>query len=125
MMNIAKTGFLTSLTSYAVFTLADFVRPGFVSYVFSVHWFLLSAILFGVWWGFVFKEAENDQPNIFGLIGSLFAKTTLSTVIFLIFWRVGQGFGDMRGFLALTSASLPWLMFSMLKSQKELIDLKK
>jgi len=123
-MNVAKTGFLTSLTSYAVFMLADYARPGFVSYVFSVHWFLLSALIFGIWWSFTYNESQDDQIVIGSLVGGLFAKIVLSVVIFIIFWRVGQGFQDMRGFLALSSASLPWLTFSMLKGEKKINDSK-
>ena len=44
MGDIIKTGFLTSVISYFAFVFFDFLRPGFVSNVFSVHLFLLSAI---------------------------------------------------------------------------------
>ena len=46
---IARTGFVTSVISYAIFWIADIIHPGFVSDYFSVHIFLLAAIAFAGW----------------------------------------------------------------------------
>lgn len=48
-VSVARTGFYAALVSYAAFWLCDAIRPGFVSNYFSVHWFLIAAIVFAVW----------------------------------------------------------------------------
>lgn len=53
MKSIAYTGFIVSLVSYVVFWGADIARTGFVSRYFSVHVFLLAALVFGGWMMFV------------------------------------------------------------------------
>lgn len=53
---LTQTVFLTATLSFVVFLLFDLLRPGFVSNVFSVHWFLLAAIVSGIWWGSVVKD---------------------------------------------------------------------
>ena len=47
---LAKTGFLASLAAYAVFWFTEFFVPGFVSHFFSVHDFLLSALVCSFVW---------------------------------------------------------------------------
>lgn len=72
---LARTVFLTSLVSFVVFLFLDLLRPGFVAKTFSVHWFLLAAIVSGVWWAFVVKEKKEKKKLqllvalFFGLIG--------------------------------------------------------
>jgi hypothetical protein len=53
---IAKTGFLTSISAYVLFWLMDLIRPGFVSRYFSVHLFLLTALIFGGLWASLIDE---------------------------------------------------------------------
>ncbi len=53
---VARTGFYASIVSYAVFWACDAIRAGFVSDYFSVHWFLLAAIVFASWWGALHEE---------------------------------------------------------------------
>jgi len=72
---LVRTFFLTSTISFFVFLGLDLLRPGFVSNTFSVHWFLLIAILSGVWWGSVVKELKERRAFqilsafVFGLVG--------------------------------------------------------
>jgi len=72
---LARTFFLTSTISFFVFLGLDLLRPGFVSDTFSVHWFLLIAIVSGVWWGSVVKELKEKSffqilsAFIFSLVG--------------------------------------------------------
>lgn len=44
---LLNTAWLTSLFAYIGFFALDIWKPGFVSYVFSVHLWLLLAIIFG------------------------------------------------------------------------------
>jgi hypothetical protein len=53
-----KTLFLTTLVSLIFFLILDLVWPGFVSKTFSVHWFLLAAIISGIFWGSVIKNKK-------------------------------------------------------------------
>lgn len=55
---LARTLFLTTLVSFLFFLLLDLWWPGFVSKVFSVHWFLVAAIVSGIWWGNVVKNKK-------------------------------------------------------------------
>lgn len=58
---LARTIFLTSLVSFVVFLFLDLLRAGFVSNTFSVHWFLLAAIISGIWWSCVIKEIKERK----------------------------------------------------------------
>lgn len=107
MRNILSTAFWTSFLSYLVFALAEYLRPGFVSYNFSLHYLLLLSIVFGILWASLYKD--YDQSG-FLLILSFFAKILLSIVLFVILWKEGSVFGDMRIFLALVAAAVPWML---------------
>ncbi|MFH1253213.1 MAG: hypothetical protein V1664_02675 [Candidatus Uhrbacteria bacterium] len=55
---ISRTVFLTAAISFVVFLAFDLLIPGFVSRVFSVHWFLLVALISGFCWGSVVKDSK-------------------------------------------------------------------
>ena len=109
MRQIYATAFITSLLSYGIFALAEYTRPGFVSYNFSLHWFLLLALLFGVLWSFSIKGQERSELSSFVGIG---LKVLLSVILFVLVWKEGVVFNDLRIFLALVAASLPWMISS-------------
>jgi len=90
---ISRTIFLVSLISFAIFLLGDLWQPGFVSRVFSVHWFLFSALISGIWWGSLTKESRERSwlqwilAFIFGLIGIYLAwqfRTDLKDYLILV-----------------------------------------
>ena len=60
---IARTFFLTSFFSFVFFVLLEFLRPGFVSRFFSVHWFLGVAILSALWLNASLQRKNN--PSLF------------------------------------------------------------
>ncbi len=119
MKRIASTAFYVSLASYFIFALADYVRPGFVSYVFSVHWFLLTAIVSGAWLMLCphFPSGEAG-PGSAGLptshfLGRATAQLTRAMVglaLLIVFWQEGEVFGDFQIFIACTAFFLPWLI---------------
>lgn len=90
MEKIAKTGFYVSLISYVCFWLLDLLRPGFVARSFSVHLFLLAALMFGVWWGMRVKE-YTDRPWIQLVIAIVFG-----ILLSVITWNLGVGIGMWR-----------------------------
>lgn len=101
---IIKTAFLTSFVSYGFFLLCEYLRPGFVSYVFSVHLFIIPIIIFGVWWSVVTKE-QSDRSLIW--IGF---KIFVGLLLMIILWREGAVFGDMRIFICLIGLALPFVL---------------
>ena len=110
MKDIAKSLFYISLTSYGFFLALEYLRPGFVSHTFSVHLFLLVVIVSGVWW-LSFDEEEAEHSII--TRGALFlCRIVTSVVLFVVLYEEGVVFGDLRVFLALVAAFLPWMVGS-------------
>ena len=114
MKDVMKTIFWTALVSYVFFAFADFWRPGFVSDIFSVHWFLAVTIISGILLIFIpassrFKPADQ-----------WFAPYLLATFIGLLsammVWRIGTVFGDWRVFLSLVSLVAPSVLLSLFKT---------
>ena len=94
METIARPGFFTSLISYDVFFLLELVRAGFVSRAFSVHLFLLIAILFAFWW-MAFSPKPRIRPVFFWTAAGLFA-----LLAGMLTWNFTSTLGDMRGLLS-------------------------
>jgi hypothetical protein len=57
--SVLKTAYLTSLASEVGFLFLEWLRPGFVTHVFSPHLFLAAALVFGVLWGW--KEGVTSN----------------------------------------------------------------
>jgi len=108
---IGKTGFLVSVISYVVFWLADFWRQGFVSTVFSVHWFLFFAWIFGVLWTLTATTPQTRLSKL--LIASL------SFILFIVLWKLGNVFGDLQILLAFFGALVPVIGFVLLSHKNE------
>jgi len=113
MNKIAKTGFYISIISYFAFAFFDYLRPGFVSYVFSVHWFLLAAIIFGIIWASNLIS-EKNQGIIKRIIIEM-SKFIIGVILFVIIWREGEVFGDFRILLALIGFLIPWISMKLLR----------
>ena len=113
MSSIAKIGFFTSIISYALFAFFDYLRPGFVSNVFSVHWFLFAAGVFAS--VFVYLGGKQIMPahKTLGEIGTRVGMFGTGCILFLIFWREGEVFGDLRFLLALAIFFLPWVAWRL------------
>ncbi len=108
---IAKTGFYVSLISYAVFWLLDVMRPGFVARSFSVHLFLLAALIFGVWWGMTLKE-YTDRPWVQILFTAIFG-----FFLSVITWGVGEGFGALRLVVVVIAFFIPFIVWRLIQKQ--------
>ena len=109
--SIAKTGFLTCLTSYITFWLLDAMRPGFVARYFSVHIFLIGVVGFGFWWSSVVKK-YSDRRMLQWFISSI-----LAIVMSVIIFQSTQNLGALGVFLALLSLFVPALFLRIIKQK--------
>lgn len=107
---IARTGFLVSLTSYAVFWTADVVQPGFVSRYFSVHIFLLASVVFGVFWSWVLEE-YTSRPLLQVAMAVL-----CGIVLAVLTWGLAQDLGVYRVPLVLLTACTPTILYALIRS---------
>lgn len=96
---LLRTAFLTALLSYLGFMFVDYLEPGFVSNVFSVHIVGALALILGVMWYPVAVRAHRHTHVVPILIGVIAA---------CIVWNEGAMFGDFRGLLAAGVLVLPW-----------------
>ncbi|MBU4314906.1 hypothetical protein KJ673_00705 [Patescibacteria group bacterium] len=106
---IAKTVLSISLITYGFFLLCEYLRPGFVSFVFSAHLFLIPILVFGIWLSVIEKEDERNK-NV-----SVIFQVLLGLLLMLVFWREGEVFGDMRIFMSLAGLLLPFVVVGGLK----------
>ncbi len=111
MHSIAKTGFYVSLISYSVFWLLDVVRPGFVARSFSVHLFLLAALIFGIWWAVMVKEYA-DRPWVQALLAIV-----LGFFLSVITWGAGVGFGAFRLVVVVVAFFIPLMVWRLIQKQ--------
>jgi hypothetical protein len=107
---IAATGYVVSLFSYAAFWVFDALRPGFVSRSFSVHAFLLSAVVFGVAWHASGARTE-DTPTRDYLLA-----TGGAVILSAVVWNIGTGFGAFRILMTALAALLPYTVTALLRS---------
>ncbi|MBT3230662.1 hypothetical protein HN358_02670 [Candidatus Uhrbacteria bacterium] len=103
-VTIAKTAFLTGLISYGVFLLFEYLRPGFVQYVFSVHWFLLAVIGTGIWLAVVAKDQKSTN-KLWRLV-----QLIVGLLLMIVMLREGEVFGDFRIVMALVGLVLPFVV---------------
>lgn len=109
---LAKTAFLTSIIAYGAFLLFEYLRPGFVQFVFSVHWFLVAVVLTGAWWAMVYQEETHgrlkevmDRPGLM----------ILGILLMVVLLREGQVFGDFRIVIGLVGLVLPTMIGKFIK----------
>lgn len=108
--SIACTGYLTSVASYVLFLMVDALRPGFVARYFSVHIFLLAAILFGIWWVLV-AEPKPGRAWSAWFLGTLFG------ILFaMVTWSLGTGFHEYRVLVTALAFFVPFLASSSIRS---------
>jgi len=113
-MNVlARTAFVTSLYSYGFFVLADYIRPGFVSYVFSVHLWLIPIFFFGILWGFVYEPSERKIViKAFSVFSCLIVATSLSFIVI----REASFLGDFQLVIALVVFLTPWIGLALARA---------
>lgn len=92
------------------------MRPGFVSDVFSVHLFLIPTIIFGVWLAVVDQASEG---KVFGKIIKHVFALLIGLVLFVIFWKEGEVFGDFRLVLAVAAFILPLVAIGLASRDSE------
>ncbi|MBI2473088.1 hypothetical protein HYV70_00845 [Candidatus Uhrbacteria bacterium] len=101
---LVRTGFLTSLLFYILFWFTDFLIPGFVSRYFSVHLFLLTALVCGLLWSHVidtYRQHPQWRRFIVFSLGFMFA---------LLTWKFTSGLGFERFFLVMVVFFTPTLL---------------
>lgn len=106
---IARTGFLVSLTSYIFFWILDLARPGFVARFFSVHIFLLGIIVFGIWW----SHAVDAYTDHFGL--QKIIAIVCSVFLTVLVWSLTDVFGFWRGVLSFLAFFIPLLVLRLIR----------
>lgn len=116
MRNVLKTVFHTSVLSYAIFFVADELRPGFVSATFSVHWFLLVAIVSGVLWAMAHDREASER-----FVGRMWRwawQVVFGVLLGAIIWKHGSSFGDLRIFVTLVGFFVPMLVIKLLTYER-------
>jgi hypothetical protein len=113
MKDIFRTAFWTALVSYLLFVVADFCRPGFVSYVFSVHWFAAAAIIFGALFVLLPSTARFKPADRW--FGPYAMALAVGAILAVMLWRTGEVFGDWRVFLSLAALVGPTAMLRLFK----------
>lgn len=108
---ISRVGFLTSLSSYALFWLADALRPGFVARYLSVHVFLLAAALFGAWWAASVRSYADWALAQYAI--ALVAGVACAVVV----WNVGEGFGPYRLLAVACAALVPAAVVAVIRAE--------
>ena len=106
---ISRTGFLVSATSYILFWLLDLAKPGFVSRYFSVHAFLLAAIVFGIWWSAVVRDYMQRA-----WLESLIA-LALGLILSVITWSASDGLEGYRLLLATIAVFTPSVIYVLIR----------
>lgn len=109
MERLAKTGFYISVVSYGMFWVLDTLRPGFVARSFSVHLFLLAALVFGVWWGIIMKE-YTDRPWL-----QLAVAAVLGILLAVLTWNFGEGLGALRLLIAAFAVLIPVFVWQLIR----------
>lgn len=108
---LLRTIFLTSVFSYVGFAFIDYVEPGVVSDVMSVHLWLLPIIVSGIFWALRAKNVESPSRGYEGPLAAFL----LGLVLGIVFWHNGNMFGDFRLLLALSTAALPMIALRAIK----------
>ena len=119
---IARTIFLTSVLAYVGFAFIDYVEPGVVSDVMSVHLWLLPIIASGIFWAIASKDVQTARWDVSRITISASLHLCISLLLGLaigtIIWHNGNMFGDFRFLLALCGAALPTLAIWTASSAK-------
>lgn len=106
---ISRTGFLVSLISYLVFWMVDLLVPGFVSRYFSVHLFLLCAIVCGIVWSITLKEYE-ERAWLHQALAFLFGMLAC-----VIVWKSGEDLGGYRFLVTAIALVIPSVILRLIK----------
>lgn len=101
------TAFYTSIVTYLILLLFEYISPGFVSYVFSVHLVLLLSVILGILYAIT-------KPPIINHHWYYLPALAFGSVLAIIMWREGTMFGDFRLLISLVCLILPvWTVYSV------------
>ena len=113
MVSLARTAYLVSCVSYLVFLFLEWLRPGFVSYVFSPHLFLAAAIVFGVLWGWKGDGGWKLEAGIRGKVVALIVGLLLAWVV----WTMGRSLEEFRILVTLAAFLTPFTIYRLLSTK--------
>ncbi len=102
---VLRTGYFTSVGSYFAFLLLEWLKPGFVSNVFSPHLFLAVAIALGILWGWK-KEWRNEKYEL----GIQVTAWLLGFVFAWVAWTIGRPLEEFRVLITLVAVVTPFLI---------------
>jgi len=105
-MNNFTFGFIIAIISYLIFSVVEYLYPGFVVNSFSLQWFWIFIIGFGLI--SILKDQKKDYSNIVSIVVSSF----LSASIFFLVWSESGVFNDFRLPLSIAGASIIWIVRS-------------
>ena len=109
---LLRTIFLTSVFSYIGFVYLDYLEPGVVSDVASVHFWLIPIIVSGILWTMKEKGVNASSSRMRGSITAILLGLVLGTIL----WHNGTMFGDFRLLLAISVAALPSVTYVSLRN---------
>jgi hypothetical protein len=105
-VHLLRTIYLTSFVSYAVFLLAEIMRPGFVGHIFSVHIFLPTVIVSGAMHMIFCHECEGVQSRKINFL----TKVLASLILIFLLTEIKEVVTGMFIPLLFVVALLPWLV---------------
>lgn len=105
-----RTAFLVCIFSALGFAYIDYLEPGFVSFVFSVYWWLAAAIVFGILWATVERKDDEKLSSFLLSLSSLLIGLALAGIV----WHNGEVFGDFRLLFAVCTFIMPSFLYHVL-----------
>ncbi len=108
---ISRTGFFVSVVSYLSFWFADTLRPGFVARYFSVHVFLISILVFGVWW------SRSVDSYVDRLSMQRIAAVIIGIVLAYITWTTGKGLVGLRFLMVVLALMTPTIILKLIRNK--------
>lgn len=109
---LLRTAFLTAVGTYIGFAGIEYLEPGFVSTVFSLHIVAAIALVLGIAWAHTARRAVTPKHWYLVL-------HALGIALAVLVWREGQVFAEWRLFLSLAAALLPALVLKALSVRHE------
>ncbi len=113
---VSRIGFFVSVISYFIFLALEWLRPGFVSFVFSPHLFLAGGIVFGVVWGWGQVENRESAHQPPYQMKEYVVCLLLGLILGWVVWTEGRGFEEFRVLVTLVTLLTPSTLYHLLST---------